>query len=145
MSNIFLFFLMFCGGFAIAMQPSINSRLAQKIGFLESSCISFAVGTLALYVVAIFWGRGSFRSLPEAAWWELTGGLLGAYFVSMTILAVPRIGTTAALAATIAAQLGTGVLLDAFGLFGFRRIPFDLKRALGITLLIMGASLVFRK
>lgn len=145
MSSIFLFFLMFCGGLAVAMQPSINSRLAQKIGFLESSCISFAVGTLALYVLALFFGRGSFRSVPEAAWWELTGGLLGAYFVSMTILAVPRIGTTAALAATIAAQLLTGVVLDTFGLFGFRHIPLDGKRALGVGLLIIGASLVFRR
>jgi len=145
MNNILLFFLMFCGGLAVAMQPSINSRLAQKIGFLESSCISFAVGTLALYIVALVAGRGSFRSLPEAAWWELSGGLLGAYFVSMTILAVPRIGTTAALAATIAAQLLTGLVLDTFGLFGFRQIPFDFKRAVGVGLLIVGASLIFRR
>ncbi|WP_243688143.1 DMT family transporter [Geotalea toluenoxydans] len=123
MNNILLFFLMFCGGLAVAMQPSINSRLAQKIGFLESSCISFAVGTLALYLVALVAGRGSFRSLPEAAWWELSGGLLGAYFVSMTILAVPRIGTTAALAATIAAQLLTGLVLDTFGLFASAKSP----------------------
>ncbi|GAB7025889.1 DMT family transporter [Geotalea toluenoxydans] len=145
MNNILLFFLMFCGGLAVAMQPSINSRLAQKIGFLESSCISFAVGTLALYLVALVAGRGSFRSLPEAAWWELSGGLLGAYFVSMTILAVPRIGTTAALAATIAAQLLTGLVLDTFGLFGFRQIPFDFKRAVGVGLLIVGTSLIFRR
>ncbi|ACM19042.1 membrane protein of unknown function DUF606 [Geotalea daltonii FRC-32] len=145
MNNILLFFLMFCGGLAVAMQPSINSRLAQKIGFLESSCISFAVGTLALYIVALVAGRGSFRSLSEAAWWELSGGLLGAYFVSMTILAVPRIGTTAALAATIAAQLLTGLVLDTFGLFGFRQIPFDFKRAVGVGLLIVGASLIFRR
>jgi transporter family-2 protein len=145
MSNVVLFFLMFCGGLAVALQPSINSRLAQKIGFIESSCISFAVGTLALYIVALVAGRGSFKSLPEAAWWELSGGLLGAYFVSMTILAVPRIGTTAALAATITAQLLTGLFLDTFGLFGFRQIPFDLKRAMGVALLIIGTSLVFRR
>ncbi|WP_243370193.1 DMT family transporter [Geotalea sp. SG265] len=145
MNNIILFFLMFCGGLAVALQPSINSRLAQKIGFIESSCISFAVGTLALYFVALVAGRGNFRNLPEAAWWELSGGLLGAYFVSMTILAVPRIGTTAALAATITAQLLTGLFLDTFGFFGFRQIPFDLKRAVGVALLIAGTSLVFRR
>ncbi len=145
MNNFLLFFLMFCGGLAVAMQPSINSRLAQKIGFLESSCVSFAVGTLVLYLLALVTGRGSFRAVTDAAWWELTGGLLGAYFVSMTILAVPRIGTTAALAATISAQLLTGLLLDSFGFFGFRQIPFDLKRALGVALLIAGAALIFRR
>ncbi|HZV82312.1 MAG TPA: DMT family transporter, partial [Geobacteraceae bacterium] len=33
---------MFCGGITIALQPSINARLAQKVGLVESSCISFA-------------------------------------------------------------------------------------------------------
>lgn len=145
MNNLVLFFLMFCGGLAVAMQPSINSRLAQKVGIIESSCISFAVGTLALLLVALVSGRGSFRAITDASWWELTGGLFGAYFVTIIIFAVPRIGTTAALVATITAQLVTGLLLDHFGLFGFREIPLDLKRALGVGLLIAGATLVFRR
>lgn len=145
MSNVVLFFLMFCGGLAVALQPSINSRLAQKIGVLESSCISFAVGTVTLYLLVLLLGRGSFKGLAHVSLWEVSGGLLGAYFVSMTILAVPRIGTTAALAATITAQLITGLLLDTFGLFGFRQIPFDFKRGIGVSLLIIGASLVFRR
>ncbi|ABQ28213.1 DMT family transporter [Geotalea uraniireducens] len=145
MNSLALFFLMFCGGFAVALQPSINGRLAQKVGIIESSCISFAVGTVALFFVVLASGRGSFKGIADAAWWELTGGFLGAYFVTMTILAVPRIGTTAVLVATITAQLVTGLLLDHFGLFGFREIPLDLKRALGVGLLIAGASLVFRR
>ena len=145
MNNLVLFLLIFCGGIAVALQPSINSRLAQKIGILESSCISFAVGTLALYCVVLVSGRGSFRGIGDASWWQLTGGLLGAYFVTMTILAVPRIGTASVLAATITAQLLTGLLLDHFGLFGFREIPLDPKRVLGVGLLIAGTFLVFRR
>lgn len=145
MSNQVIFLLMFCGGIAVAMQPSINSRLAQKVGIIESSCISFSVGTLALFLVVLVSGRGSLRGIAGASWWELTGGLLGAYFVTMTILAVPRIGTTATMAATITAQLVTGLLLDHFGLFGFREIPLDVKRTVGVALLIAGAMLVFRR
>ena len=40
MNQILLLVLMFCGGIAIAVQPSINGRLAQKVGTLESSSIS---------------------------------------------------------------------------------------------------------
>jgi len=61
MNQILLLALMFCGGIAIAVQPSINGRLAQKIGTFESSCISFAVGTLLLSIVVLVAGKGSSR------------------------------------------------------------------------------------
>lgn len=145
MSQFMLLVLMFCGGIAIAFQPSINGRLAQKIGTFESSCISFAVGTLLLLAVVLVAGKGSLRGVTSASWWELTGGALGAFFVTMTIIAIPRIGTTAAMATVIGAQLATGVLLDHFGLFGFRTIPLDSKRAIGVALLMAGTGLIIRK
>ncbi len=146
MTTLGLFFLMFCGGIAIAIQPSINGRLAQRVGTVESSCISFAVGTFALLTVLLLAGRiGNLRGLGDARWWELTGGCLGAFFVTLTILIVPRIGTASAMAATIAAQLMTGLFLDHFGLFGFRTVPMDGKRAFGVFLLLLGAGLVFRR
>jgi transporter family-2 protein len=145
MNQLLLLFLMFCGGIAVAVQPSINGRLAQKVGTFESSCISFAVGTLLLMAVVLIAGRGSLKGVAGASWWELTGGCLGAFFVTMTIIAIPRIGTTASMAAVIGAQLTTGVLLDHFGLFGFRSIPLDGKRAIGVALLMAGTSLIIRK
>ncbi|MBL0224588.1 MAG: DMT family transporter [Geobacteraceae bacterium] len=145
MNQILLLALMFCGGIAIAVQPSINGRLAQKVGTLESSCISFAVGTLLLLAIVLIAGKGSLRGVANASWWELTGGCLGAFFVTMIIVAIPRIGTTAAMATVICAQLTTGVLLDHFGLFGFRSIPLDSKRAVGVALLIAGAGLIIRR
>lgn len=145
MSNMVLVFLLACGGLAVAVQPSINARLALKIGSYESSMISFAVGTLALLAVVLLSGRGNLRAVTTVSWWELTGGLLGAYFVTMTIIAVPRLGTAAVMAIIIAGQLTTGALLDQFGGFGLRQIPFTTLRGIGILLLILGASLVVRK
>lgn len=145
MSTQFLFGLMFAGGIAVAVQPSINGRLAQRVGFVESSCISFAVGTMALFIIAMIAGRGSFRGIGDAQWWELSGGFLGAFFVTMTIVIVPRIGTASAMAATIAAQLITGLVLDHYGLFGFRTVEVDIKRTIGVVLLLAGAGLVFRR
>jgi transporter family-2 protein len=145
MSNYFMFLMMFFGGMAVALQPSINARLAQKIGILESACISFAVGTLVLLLVVFISGRGTLKGVYSAAWWELTGGILGALFVSLTILVVPRIGTSATMAAIIAAQLTTGLILDHFGLFGFKVFPFDLKRLMGLAFLTLGAGLMLRR
>lgn len=145
MSNYFLLVLMFFGGLAVAVQPSINARLAQKIGAFESSFISFAVGTLAMLLVVFISGRGSLKAVAGANWWELTGGLLGAFFVTLTIITVPRIGTVAVMAGVIAGQLVTAAILDHFGFFGFQQVPIEPKRILGIVLLTAGAALVLRR
>jgi transporter family-2 protein len=145
MTNMLLLLLMTCGGMAIAIQPSINARLAQKVGSFESSLISFAVGTLALVALVLLAGRGNMRAVTDASWWELTGGLLGAFFVTMTIIAVPRVGTLAVMAIIIAGQLTTGALLDQFGAFGLRHIPLTPLRGVGLLLLCAGAVLVIRK
>lgn len=145
MTNLTLLVLMACGGMAVAMQPSINARLAQKVGSIESSLISFAVGTLALYVVAMISGRGSLRAVGTASWWELTGGLLGAFFVTMTIIAVPRLGTLAVMAVIITGQLMTGAIMDHFGAFGLRHFPLTPLRCTGMLLLAAGAALIIKR
>jgi transporter family-2 protein len=145
-NSLTYFVLMFCAGVTVALQPSINASLAERVGAIESSCVSFAVGALVLLAIVFLTGRvGNLRNVVDARWWELTGGFLGAFFVTMTIVIVPRIGTASAMAATIAAQLITGLLLDQFGLFGFRTVPMDGKRLLGVALLLAGAGLVFRR
>lgn len=145
MSNLVLMLLIACGGIAVAIQPSINARLAQKTGFLEAATISFAVGTLALLLVSLLSGQGSFRRIVEVPWWQLSGGLFGAFFVTMTIVGVPRIGTTAVLALTIASQLMAGMVMDHYGIFGMRGIPVDGKRIVGVALLLIGVFLVCKR
>jgi bacterial/archaeal transporter family-2 protein len=145
MTNVMWLMVMFCAGIAVAVQPSVNARLAQKVGVLESSCLSFAVGTLVLLALLLASGKGNLKGLGEVAWWEWTGGVLGAFFVTMTIFIVPRIGTTAAMTSIIAAQLITGVLLDHFGAFGLRQYPLDLKRTIGCLLLLAGVALIGKR
>lgn len=145
MNNLMYVILMLIGGVAVAAQPSINARLAQKTGACESSLVSFAVGTLAMLAVVMISGRGTLRGVAAASWWELTGGLLGAFFVTLTIVTVPRLGTTAVMAAVISGQLATGALLDHFGLFGLRHLPLTPTRLTGMLLLAAGAALIIKR
>ncbi len=145
MANWVLIVLMVIGGGAVALQPSLNARLAEKTGFLQAATISFAVGTLVLLILSLSSHDGSFRRATDADWWQLTGGLFGAFFVTMTIVGVPRIGTTAVLALTIVSQLIAGLVMDHYGLFGMRGIPIDFKRLAGVVLLLAGVFLIYRR
>ena len=135
---------MFVAGALVAIQPSVNARLAQKVGLLESSSISFMVGTSFLLFLTQIFGRGSFGAITQVSWWELTGGLMGAFYVSTVILIVPRLGTGAVMAVTIAGQLLTALVLDHFQLFGFRGIPLDASRISGALLMLLGTWLIIR-
>lgn len=145
MSNLILLIAIFVAGAAATVQPPINARLAEKIGIIHAATISFMVGTIALLVVSLSTERGSFKGLGQADWWQFSGGLFGAFFVTLTILAVPRLGTGAVMAALIVSQLATGMVFDHFGLFGMRQIPFDLSRIGGVIFLMIGVALIFRK
>ncbi len=144
MSKFILLLIIFVSGVLVALQPSVNARLAQKIGLVESSTISFLVGTIALFLLAITFGQGSFRAITQVTWWALTGGLMGAFFVSAVILVVPRLGTGAVMAVAIAGQLLMGLLLDQFQPFGFREIPINLSRVSGAVLMLLGTWLIVR-
>lgn len=138
--------LMFIVGAISVAQPSINASLAQKVGVVQSSVVSFAGGALFLLTVSLLVGQfQGFRGMSNATWWELTGGILGALFVTAMIVAVPKIGTTAVVAAAIAGQLAGGIILDSMGAFGLKQIDIDFKRLAGIVLLLIGSGLIFRR
>ena len=142
--KVILLLMLLAAGAMASCQPLINARLAQKIGLVESAFISFLVGTIFLFIMTLLFGRGSLGQIGQASWWQLTGGLLGAFFVFSTILIVPQLGTGAVMAATIAAQLLAALILDHFQVFGFRHIPIDLPRLAGAVLMLLGTWLIIR-
>ncbi|GAB4267406.1 MAG: DMT family transporter [Deferrisomatales bacterium] len=147
MDRVLLVLVMSAAGAVSAFQPLVNARLAQKVGgILPSAAVSFAVGTLVLCAVVTCLGQApGWAGVRDSTWWELTGGLIGAFYVSATILVFPRLGTAAAMATVIAAQLTAGLVLDQVGAFGFRQISLDWKRVAGVVLLLAGAALIHRR
>jgi len=144
MPDVFYFILMLFAGAFVAMQPLINTSLAVRVGPVGGALVSFGVGTIALGAVAVFTRQMTVSALLGASWWQFAGGLLGAFYVTTLIFVTPRIGVTAALAATIASQLMAGALLDHYGFLGGRHIPIDAWRVAGILLLFAGAGLVLK-
>jgi bacterial/archaeal transporter family-2 protein len=133
------------GGVAVAIQASINGGLGKKVGTLEGSLVSFTIGTLALLFIVIFFGKGNLTSVTTIPKWQLTGGLLGAFYVFVAVLVVPRVGVATTLTAVIVGQLIMSAVIDHFGLFGSKQIAFDYKRALALVLLVCSLFLFYKK
>lgn len=134
--------MMVAGGAMMSFQAPINAALRNHVGIFESSLVSFTVGTLALIVVVLLAGKGSLGAVRNVPWWHLLGGLIGAVFVTATLLAAPRIGVTGMVVATLAGQMAAALLIDRFGWMGIPARPIDLPRVAGVALLVVSVALI---
>jgi transporter family-2 protein len=133
------------GGF-IALQSPINSHLGRAVGAIQGAFVSFAIGTAVLLVAALA-ARGGLAQVGAArsvSWIYLTGGILGAGYVTTALLSVRSLGTGGVIAATIAGELSVAVIIDQFGWFGVTQHSITPLRLAGIALLGLGVLLVVR-
>lgn len=132
-------------GGLIAMQPAINSGLSRETGSLPAALISFLVGTVALALIVGLAGQaGNVRFAFDAGPVYLLGGLLGALYVTMALIAVREIGAGGVAAATITGQLTFSVIIDRMGILGLEETPLTIDRVIGVLLLLAGTWLVVR-
>lgn len=134
------------GGALTAMQGPTNARLSAAVASpVNAALVSFAVGTVALLVIA-----AALRTAPDIAatralpGWAWLGGLYGAVFVVASAYAVPRLGVATTITLMVAGQLLLSLVLDHFGALGVPRQPMNLSRVAGVGLVIAGVLLVRR-
>ena len=143
--NCTLTILAFLIGVLLPVQVGINLELARHIhssvlaalfSFLVGSiCLVFSVGLLKAPLPP--WGN--LIALPSWLW---TGGLIGALVVLGSILAGPKIGSLALVGLLLAGQLIASSVIDHYGWLGFSIHKMNLKRLLGVILLVGGVLLI---
>jgi bacterial/archaeal transporter family-2 protein len=146
MASVFWALLGILAGAFVTIQAPINAELARGLGMpVAAAAISFLVGALVLVVVSLAFSTAQGHVLnwrAPAPWMFIAGGVLGAAFVTSTILLAPRLGATAMMAFLITGQLMTGLLLDRFGFLGLPVHEITPGRIAGVGLLMAGALLV---
>jgi transporter family-2 protein len=90
-------------------------------------------------------GFGDVSNAADLRWYYLTGGLLGAAYVTTVLLSVRELGAGGVTAATIAGQLTLSVFLDRAGVLGLDERGLTAQRLFGIALLAAGTVLIVRE
>lgn len=134
-------------GGLVALQAPINSVLGHRIGTWQAAFLSFAIGTAALGVVAALatGGLAQIGDVRGIHWIYVTGGVLGAIYITSIILTVRPLGVGGVVAATVAGQLAVGLVVDHFGWLGTERQPVTFSKVAGVALLAAGTWLVVRE
>ena len=137
MTGLLLFALLV--GFLLPLQAGINSQLRLHMGHpLWASLVSFTGGTLALVCLLAL----SRVSLPPVGWfervpwWQLTGGLLGALFVTAAL------GAATLVASVVAGQMVGSMIIDHYGIVGYPQHDLSVERIMGMLLVIIGVALI---
>jgi bacterial/archaeal transporter family-2 protein len=130
-------------GALIALQPPVNSELGKRTSVLAAAFIGTAISAVVLGALVVALGEaGHVRQVPHIPPLYLTGGLMGAVLVSVSLVAVRTLGAGGVVAATVSGQLVVSALLDRFGVLGLDKIGLTPARLLGFALLLAGTALV---
>ncbi|MDO9382633.1 MAG: DMT family transporter [Hyphomicrobiaceae bacterium] len=132
-------------GALISLQAPINVMAGQRLGHvLGGATLSFVVGTLFLLAVVLIGVRDQIdlSKLTQMSPLLFLGGILGAFYVAMSIWLTPKLGIGAVISLGIAGQVVASLALDHFGLFNLAAREVTLGRASGAVLVVAGALMV---
>jgi transporter family-2 protein len=145
---LFLYGIALLAGLASAVEPSQNAALAKSLARpLLAGVVSLAVSIGAIVVIMLVTGRYGLPGMDRLAqvpWWAWLGGLMSAVLAAAQLYLSKEIGAATFLGLIVTAGVVTSILLDHFGLVGFKVHPAGLWRLLGGALMIGGVGLVAR-
>ena len=131
-------------GGLLAYGSAANVRLMQVIrSAIGAATVNFTIGftTLALLMVLGVIGPLSLNQLSQALWWAFFGGALGANYVTLNTLSIPKLGLTNTTMAVAFGQMLMSLIIDQLGLFGVMSHIASAPRLLGTGLLLAAVIL----
>ena len=134
-------------GSLIPVQAAVNTKMRFFAGQpLYSTLVNFGVGTIFLGLLLAGIPQtndgGNWRRTLEAPWWAWTGGVLGVFFVTVSVLVVPKTGTAAFSIAMVAGQMFGALILDHYGVLGIDARAITPSRFLAVVLLAVAVWLI---
>ena len=112
-------------GAAMSIQGVFNTSLSEKIGLFESNTIVQGSAFILAIIAMLIFGKGDITKVSEVNKLYLLGGIIGFVITLTVMLAIKNLSPTVAISVILIAQLLVAAIIDAFGLFGSKKVPFE--------------------
>lgn len=133
-------------GAFIAVQAPINAQLGRGLGLpVAAAGVSFLAGAIVLGIATFIFARVQGVTInlrAPAPWLFVAGGVLGAAYVTSTVILTPKLGAAALMAFLVSGQLLAGILIDRVGFLGVAVREISVGRVAGALLLLAGALMI---
>jgi transporter family-2 protein len=143
--NYLFLTLAFLSGVVLPLQVGLNIMVGKASGnAIWAAAVSFVVGSAALltYLLStrqVWPGVNALAAVPAYAW---GAGLFGAFYVSVSILAAPKIGAAMLITLVVAGQMVAALALDHYGALGFPQHSVNWGRIIGAMMVVGGVVLI---
>lgn len=144
-AQLLLIVLAVAAGMTAPVQAAINAHLRTfLLSAYAASFVSFVVGTLGLALLLLLRREAVplGAALAAAPWWAWSGGFIGAFFVTVSVVAAPRLGAATMMALFVTGQMIGGLIMDHYAMLGFPHAPATPMRIVGAVLLVAGVVLI---
>lgn len=143
MKTLWIILALLAGVF-LPLQGGINARLGKAITSpVHASFISFIVGAVALLAYTLLTRQqvqwSGVKTMPLYLW---CGGLLGAFYVTVIILAFPKIGPALTFGLVVAGQMIASLVLGHLNILVAKPEPVTIWKFLGVLLIVAGVVII---
>lgn len=129
-------------GAAMSIQGVMNTRLGDKVGVLETNAYVQLTGFVLALIIAMIFGKGDIRRLPDAPWYAWLGGVLAPIITVTVMLSISGLSPTIAISTILLSQLTVAALIDAFGIMDAEKIAFTWQKLVGVVLMVCGVIMM---
>lgn len=136
--------LAFLSGTFLPVQAGLNSKLGKAAeNPVYASMFSFAVGAIGLILYILITRQTvSWSGIKDAPSYVWIGGLLGAFYVTVIILAFPRLGPGLTFGLVVAGQMVASVILEHNNILVAQQNPISFMKIFGIALIVAGVIII---
>lgn len=142
----YLYAFALLAGIANAIEPGQNATLAKATGQpMLAGMFCFGLAALCLFAVMMVVRlpiKPVAATASNVSWWAWPGGVLGAVIVLAQLYVSEKLGAAPFLGCVVTAGVIGSIVLDHYGLVGFKRHRASRWRIVGGCLMITGVALV---
>lgn len=128
-------------GGLIAIMVYLNGALGIKTGNYFSSILIHIAG-LVLVSLVILIKKEKNPYHKRAPYGYYLAGAVGALTVVLNNAAFPKLGIAIPVAVGLLGQSITSIVVDHFGWFGIQKVPFQKKKLIGFSIMLVGIVLL---
>ena len=126
-------------GALMSIQGVFNSEVTKQTSIWVSAGWVQLTAFATCLVIWLFTGKPQVTGLFSVSpWYMLTGGVIGAFITYTVIQGMNSLGPARSVMLIVISQVLVAYLIEAFGLFGVEKAPFEWRKVLGMGLAVAG-------
>jgi transporter family-2 protein len=144
MDKLIWILVIFATGALLPVQVGLNTRLGKIAGSpVYAALFSFIVGTVVILSYVLVTRQSAvwsdLKEAPVSVW---LGGVIGALYITITILAFPKLGPGLMFGLIVAGQMTASLVLEHKNILVAEPAPINLMKVLGVLLIVAGVVII---